>query len=58
MMFTVVGCSFRRCISSENEIENVHLSLQPPGPAANCPLFRSVRLKSTNGATDVGSNHF
>jgi len=41
MMFTVVGSSFRRLITSKIGIRNVRLF--PNLPAANCPLFRSVR---------------
>jgi len=30
MMFTIVGCSFRRFIASKSKILNVRLFLQPP----------------------------
>ena len=51
-MLTVVGSSFHRFIATKSEIQNIRLSLQPPGRK---PPHR-VQLKSTNRATQIGFN--
>jgi len=60
MMFAVIGCSFRRLISSKKkerkkEKENPHLTLQP---TTRKSLTSPVCLKSTKRAIGIGSHSF